>query len=515
MSRIIRNARKAKSLRERGQVLIVVTLAAFGIIAIIGLALDVGIMFIDNARLRRAVDAAALGAALQVRENYTQEDLDKAATEFLLLNDITLDEDHPVHVDTCDTAPTLCHDVVNDIDVPRKLVRVSATADVRLAFLPVIGIDNVPIGATSVSETASLDVVLVIDRSQSMTFNALPTDQARDPHECNQGTSGNGFVGTCMPFDTVKRAAVDFIDHLFYPYDRVAIVTFDKDPRVDLHLNADCPSEPCTEAEIRANISSVIKNLTVYEGEGDYSDPTGYPARCYWGDPNQPLDPEDLCKQTPTSYTDTNGNSIPWNFITLVSPQVIDPTDPNYFNPSGVGTTNIGGGMQLAGNEFAQPPIRQQALWVVILLTDGVPNNGYHVDSDGNIDRYFCPPDTYGNEIYCNSLQPWVRHLSTDAEYDAQDYAYDMADFVGKPETSTSHGQGALIFAIGLGSEVQNYGIQRTPPSSPVLYPGEEYLKYAASSDVGRGEYYFAPSDTQLQEIFRKIADNIAIRLTH
>jgi len=43
---------------QKGQVLIIVTLAIVGIVAIIGLALDVGITFVEYARLRRAVDAA-------------------------------------------------------------------------------------------------------------------------------------------------------------------------------------------------------------------------------------------------------------------------------------------------------------------------------------------------------------------------------------------------------------------------------------------------------------------------
>ena len=54
MSKIIRNTKKRFSRMERGQVLVIVAVAAIGIIAIIGLVMDVGLMFIGNARLRRA-----------------------------------------------------------------------------------------------------------------------------------------------------------------------------------------------------------------------------------------------------------------------------------------------------------------------------------------------------------------------------------------------------------------------------------------------------------------------------
>ena len=62
-----RNTKSAVSKKERGQVLVMVALSIVGIIAVIGLALDAGVVFTGNARLRRAVDAASLAAALQFR----------------------------------------------------------------------------------------------------------------------------------------------------------------------------------------------------------------------------------------------------------------------------------------------------------------------------------------------------------------------------------------------------------------------------------------------------------------
>lgn len=56
---------------ERGQVLVLVAGAAIGIIAIIGLSIDVGLMFIGNARLRRAVDLGSpLGGPAVSRKRF-------------------------------------------------------------------------------------------------------------------------------------------------------------------------------------------------------------------------------------------------------------------------------------------------------------------------------------------------------------------------------------------------------------------------------------------------------------
>ena len=181
MPKIIRIVKSKFSRKEHGQVLVVVAAAAIGIIAIIGLTIDVGLMFVGNARLRRATDAAALAAALQYREGVDPDALlqsaTQSATEFMLLNGVTLDGANPVIVHTCYDEPSLCQDA-NGNTISRKLVYVRVTATVQLAFLPVIGINSVPISAEATSETASLDLVLVMDTSESMTFAAKRTTDA-------------------------------------------------------------------------------------------------------------------------------------------------------------------------------------------------------------------------------------------------------------------------------------------------------------------------------------------------
>ena len=104
------------------------------------------------------------------------------------MNGVTLDSGHPVTVDTCATVVSLCTDQATGSYEPRKLVRVHVWATVDLAFLPVIGLYSVPISAEATSETASLDLVLVLDTSESMTFDALkpgdPGYDARSPGHC-------------------------------------------------------------------------------------------------------------------------------------------------------------------------------------------------------------------------------------------------------------------------------------------------------------------------------------------
>jgi Flp pilus assembly protein TadG len=486
MRRLFRDFKNSSN-REKGQVMLIAMLAMIGLIAVIGLALDGGIMFVSYARLRRATDAAALAAALQYRQGYHQSDLYDTAMEFLALNGVN---DPAATVDTCVTDSALC------TTPPRKLVLVQTHGVVQLAFLPVIGIDTATLSASAESEAASVDVVLLIDTSESMTFNAAQItyngdgsvatyDPNRDPTYCNPDNS-------CEPFAEVKSAAQAFADQMYYPFDRVSVINFDSSAHDDLDLTSD-----------QGAVDSAIQNLQVVEGNGVC--PSGQPCRNY------------LMKNG-SLVLDAHGNPYftgfgcgnPWTFGG---------------DPSQCTTTNTGGGFLLAGDEFAIPPINTSGLWVVVFLTDGAANSGAcptstwawqdYVDSE-DVDH----PHT---ALFCRNVYDTPRHCTDtnltqmarceseggvldDADYNADDYARDEADFV-------AFDQHAYIYSIGLGNLVTN-----DTNGDPTA--GQQLLQYAANAGSGEpiaddaGLYYFAPSGAQLASIFQAIANNIAIRLT-
>jgi len=503
--------------KEKGQILIIVALAIIAIIAIVGLALDVGLMFIGNARLRRAVDAAALSAALQFRENYASADLARSAFEILALNSI---EDPLVVVEICDSNIMTYDNWLSIYDVfdlaflppgdhvfhnanlctnpPRKLVRVIAHDTVELAFLPVIGFDRANVIADATSETASIDLVLVIDTGESMTYNASHGDPLRDPSVCNYADTGDGMPGECHPFEEVKQAAVDFIkEATYFPYDRVAIISFNRIGTTvlsfaDLNYSTTDPGEI---AAIESTIISRIENLVVYEGQGEC--PSGQPCRVY------------------NEFDEFQSFACGDSYVFPEFPQDPSTFDEDLNDPSQCPSTNFGSGLLLAGNEFATPPIRQNALWAVIALTDGAANAGA------------CPRSTWGEQQYetdwvtlwCRDPYADTRHCADPDNlerctlhggvwdpdnYDADDYARDMVDFV-------AYDQQAYIYTIGLGNLVINSMIG--DPDA-----GQELLLYAANTGDGdpgeAGIYFFAPDATELHFIFQRIADNIAIRLS-
>ena len=124
-----------KSKSEKGQSIVLIALVFVGLLAFIGLTVDLGMLFVSYGNLRRAVDNAALAAATQMRENYTITDLENSASQFLNLNNVKVDP-AAVNVQTCETDPSDAQLCPTD---RRKLVRVTAEVPVQFSFLPVIG----------------------------------------------------------------------------------------------------------------------------------------------------------------------------------------------------------------------------------------------------------------------------------------------------------------------------------------------------------------------------------------
>ena len=480
--------------RPKGQVLVLVALVFLVLIAFIGLAVDTGMVFVTYTNLRRAVDAAALAGASKYRLNVTQAEMEQIANDFLRLNGV---DDGSAVVTTCETDPTLC-----PAGEPRKLVHVVASAPTKMSFISVLGFDTITVSAEATSEAASLDVILVLDTSESMTWdipmgNADGGDDERDPIVCNAMDSegSDGYPGECHPFEEVKKAAVEFLDELYFPYDRVGVVTFDRwdnwPTRLDLTND-------------KSSIVNYIKDLKVTPWMQLCSDYT----------------------QTNDRFHDGPCASYDWGFYvydcearTASADAGVNPPDPRT-----CGATNTGAGMEVANEMFGAG--RDSALWVVILLTDGATNASVSRFAGGSFtnpaDPEFygwCPESTWETPACRDGRSDPItnRHSTGSTDYDSADFAYDMIDLVADRTDAYPNGNAQkLIYSIGLGDAVtQNSlcwnGTTEINDCDPDA--GEIMLKYAARQ--GDGDYYFAPSVSQLQKIFKSIAEKISFRITH
>ena len=512
--------------KQKGQSMIIIALAFVAIIGFVGLTIDIGRLFIAYGNLRRAADAGALAAAAQFREGRGESDLLAAARDAMSLNGVN---PSTVNIEVCDySLPADQRDPLLCTEPKKKLVRVTATADVDMTFLQILGLHTLSLTSSSISEAASMDVVLVIDISESMTWDAPEGSSMRDPHQCNDPVAydgsedageysefPNGFPGECHPFEEVKHSASAFVKRVLDKdptdeEDRIAIVTFANGWSSDMNLGTHYRTSGWTNDQDTA--LDIIKDLTVFE-PGICRDPSTGDIVTYYG---------------PCRNYDSDGN-----YQGLYCYSCVDSGDF-----SALTSTNIGGGLRKGGQMFAYET-RDDSLWVVILLTDGMAN-ATDIDAYDDIEDFstyplgYCPNDL--TFPLCQDEDVTTRHGSSTNAYDADDYARDMANFVGcypedqAPACGTTQGQGAVIFTIGLGSGVldtrnevngQPYGTNLLRYIAAVGYDGDPssdpcagYYDNETEWKNWCGNYYYSPEGAQLLAVFEDIASRIFTRLS-
>ena len=561
MKTILKNIRKNS---ERGQAIILVAFSIVGLVAIVGLMVDGGTLLIEYARLKRGIDSASIAAAAQFRKPANAADalargadMIKAGEEFLQFNQSIA----TVSIHTC-SYPGTPHDLAlcppNIGPTARKLVRVTATRHVDFGFMRVIGMTGTDITATAIGEAASIDMVLAIDTSSSMAYETtgsvkdnnyatncpagtdcidpLKPDPSTtnhpngdDPDICNSISTG---VGRCQPLGLVKDAAVNFVNELFYPYDRVAVVTFTEQiqngtatrkPQLVLAFN-DNLNDSVTPAVATTEIQTAINDLKVFR-----------PKNC--ANPLSATDKGPCLKYDATGYL--NGSHYAGQTCGAITNGGVDPTS--------CGASNVGGGLYLTGDQFGNGA-RQDSFWVVISLLGGPANAGV-LNSATDANTGFCPgsagnptwlfpvypatsPATTTLQGFCRDRDPMPYSLATNPRrkvnnsttpptyptlYDADDYARDAADYIASPEPGK--GQGATLFAICMGSYCQAYPALDDPASAEHL---GQYMALNAGDNLSatpqitanHGLYFYAVDPNALGGVFAKIAENIFTRIS-
>lgn len=194
--------RKARS--EKGQSLILLAFGIFALIGFVGLAVDVGVTYVERVRVRRAADAAALAAASELPlEGAAQvralEYLDdngypcglqvqaSGATLTYSCNDPTVRveinagysgsyvtgpaEDDASHVIRINT---IAYRDDQYLDNSANRIEVIVQQRASLFFMRVFGFNTTQVTGRAVGENINnLDVVLVYDNSGSMEFDTL------------------------------------------------------------------------------------------------------------------------------------------------------------------------------------------------------------------------------------------------------------------------------------------------------------------------------------------------------
>jgi len=415
------------NLRERGQALVITAVAFMAMLAFAGLVTDAGSLYLNFTRLKRGLDSAAVAAANEIRDSSLPADQRKAliresAREMLALNGIS--NIYSLETYICEDAgiPTafasICPGAGED---GRKLAWIQATQNSPVYFLQLFGVSDVPITTHSIGEAASIDVVLVIDTSESMASSTAGYNANFDPAGCNAANN-------CQPLRDAKNAAKAMIDKLFDGYDRIAVVTYD--------------------------FNAIIHDPDLSSSDVLESDHTAVKAA---------IDAIQLHNDTDLNDVIATGKNP---LIGELNPLDIDG-DGSYTGgvPSGFGdaivSTCTGCGMRVAG-DILKAQGRVDSVWVIVLLSDGATNVSDLPDSSdannpvpaGYINGFcggnpaFPNPNRMWDQPWCTDSDPSTRHCgpfhadasecppgatwvgNTTPPYDVEDYARDITDRV-------------------------------------------------------------------------------------
>src|SRR5580658_1685228 len=151
---------------ERGFVLVLYSLMMlFIIVPVVGLAIDAGIMYMIKGKLQTAVDGAALGAARSLAANVILADQESNASAAGIANYHANFPNYwmgvtPVNDPTVSWANSTSSTAV---------VQITGQVAAPTWFMRILGFNSVNVAATSTATRRNLNVILVVDRSQSLS----------------------------------------------------------------------------------------------------------------------------------------------------------------------------------------------------------------------------------------------------------------------------------------------------------------------------------------------------------
>ena len=171
--------------RQQGQTLIIIVFAFIGILAFIGLGIDLAVVYTERVKVARAADAAALAAASELplegaahmrALSYLQEngyDHTITSTVRTVIDGTGVSgppEEDATTTIWIDTAYAQDDYQLNTSD----RVKVRVRQEIFMMFMQFIGFRHFPVEATAEAENISnVDTVIVYDKSGSMEFDTL------------------------------------------------------------------------------------------------------------------------------------------------------------------------------------------------------------------------------------------------------------------------------------------------------------------------------------------------------
>lgn len=228
-------ARVRRRRSQRGSTLLLHVLMLTGTIAVVGLAVDVGSIYMIRARLSAAVDAAALAAGRSVNlANSVATAQTNATTTAQQFFNANFPAGYLNAIGTPTVTPTFTQ-ATDGNGNPTGVLNISVTATVAAPtyFMNIFHISSINVSQSATSSRRGVVMMLVLDESSSM--NTSP-----DP------------VTGLTACQAMIQAAQNFIT-LFSPYDQIGLVTFDSTAHMVY-----APSTSYGDGTLSADIGNIV-----------------------------------------------------------------------------------------------------------------------------------------------------------------------------------------------------------------------------------------------------------------
>lgn len=572
-----------KKLTNKGQIIVIFAVSLTVLILFAGLAIDAGSVYITYGNLKRTADSASLAAANEFKRSHDIDAMSGAASEVLNLMNVDYssmvlllcDNDMDGNRDDDDLPSGFlerCPDTAAG-EAPRKLVYLEVEQEAPLFFMSLIGFTNIHLHTNSISEAAPLDVVIVLDTSESMASETSDYSpyESYDPSGCNSNN-------TCQPMLDAKNAAKALIDTLASGYDMVSVVTFDTEEHIIFSLGTDLgAAKTAIDNLVQVHDDPPVAfyiwsewynhpgsynplNSEDLDGNGVDADPNkGYTCPFAANPANDPAYLQDRwwtqAEGAPAGNPlvqawggvpcdrDDRLDSMDWKVDSIWTQDDHDLAQASVWGASGkfsALSTCSGCGLR-AGTNQLRGGGRFSSVWVMVFLSDGAVNlSDSHAQNPdgipatlvngacgGHLNGSFWNSLCWDNDFtprYCidtdeNTCPPGSTHTTTSPNYSVLDYAMDMVDTAALTKSTKADeplGNDLAIYSIRLGNVSTG--------------SAEAFLRYmAAVGDDGDrttnpctltlpntscGQYYFAPSGDHLLPIFEDIASRIYTRLS-
>lgn len=436
--------------------MVIFGVALMVLLVFVGLAIDAGSLYVTYGQLKRAVDAAAIAGANTFKRGEDINSMSISAIEMIRLHNVDTSV-VDLLVCRCTSSGVECRHSASgepfsaydgsgeviaqkcaEISPVPKMVWVQATQHAPLYFLGLLGLGPVRLTTDTFAEAAAVDLVLILDVSESMAVNTdgyLVNDY--DPSTCNaltqsepprdangQPSASTPPAGACLPMWYAKLAADALVSRMYGGYDRVAIITYGDKARLvqgftsnlaqarqsiwqGVNVHDEAPSARLWPNWYNDGLLDRVNPVNPEDRDGDGLDDDDdealYGVRCPWD--TSPLVLNDRWWSVDEGAPDPFGwggvpcdddnlrDAYDWDqddLFTLADHQasVNYLSQPNHTSLTFLSTC-IGCGLREASQLFRQEG-RAGAVWVAVLFTDGIVNlsdvPGYALSSSNRLE---------------------------------------------------------------------------------------------------------------------------------